>query len=269
MKRFFSALFPNRGSETGSGPAKELVSPPPRETGGEGQAAAGTRSGVPDLAKARRECFDIEDRIFWGAAEKAAPFSLLTIEKLYNLYEAVRYVSERGIPGDFVECGVYKGGAIIMMADALLAHGYEPRRIHLFDTFTGFTGRSEHDVDYGGREIGKFTTDSFRHELETNLKIVPYPNEHYVFVEGDVIQTSRDRCPDVISLLRLDTDTYDTTRAELENMFPRLSPGGVLIVDDYGYSRGCRKATDDFFAGHGDRLFLQRPNKGSRTAIKC
>jgi hypothetical protein len=226
-------------------------------------------SGTPDMAKARREFNDVDDPIFWEAAEKAAPFTLLTIEKLYNLYEAVRYVSERGVPGDFVECGVFKGGAIVMMAQTLVSHKYGPRRIHLFDTFFGFTGRSEHDVDYGGREIGKFKTQNFRQEVENNLKVVPYPKERYTFVEGDVVQTCQEHCPDVISILRLDTDTYDTTRAELENMFPKLSRGGVLIIDDYGYSKGCRKAVDEFFADNKDKLFMQRPNKGSRTAVKC
>lgn len=220
------------------------------------------------MARARLAFNDVDDPIFWAAAEKAAAVTLLTIEKLYNLYQSVRYVSERGIPGDFVECGVFKGGAVILMAQTLVSHKYDLRHIHLFDTFFGFTGRAEYDVDYGGREIGNFKTRNFRKEVESNLKVVPYPTEHYEFVEGDVIETCRSHCPDVISILRLDTDTYDTTKAELENMFPKLSQGGVLIIDDYGYSKGCKKAVDEFFVENSTKLFLQRPNKSSRTAVK-
>ena len=220
------------------------------------------------LAQARRELHDVLDEKFWKGAEIAMPHTLLNIEKLYNLYEAVCYVSERKIPGDFVECGVFKGGAIMMMAYTLTAHNYPLRRIHLFDTFAGFTGRTELDVDYVGREIGKYKTNSFRKEVESNLSKISYPSEHYVWVEGDVVQTSRSSHPKEISILRLDTDTYETTRAELENMFPYLASGGILIVDDYGYSKGCKAAVDEYFSTYRPRLFFQRAHRSSRTAVK-
>jgi hypothetical protein len=223
-----------------------------------------------NIEKERKGAFnDVDDEIFWRVAALAAPYTLLTVEKLYNLYEAVLFVSERGIPGALVECGVFKGGAVVLMAETLSAHGFAARPIYLFDTFFGFTGRSEHDVDYGGREIGKYRTQNFRQEVAQNLSASAYPRENYTFVEGDVIATSHTHCPEQIAILRLDTDTYDTTRAELENMYPKLIRGGVLIVDDYGYSKGCRKAVDEYFAQAAERPFLQRPNKGSRTAIKC
>ncbi len=219
---------------------------------------------------ARKSTFnDIEDELFWKIAALAEPYTLLTLEKLLNLYEAVIYVSEHGIEGDLVECGVFKGGAVLLMAETMHALGYPARTIHLFDTFFGFTGRSEHDVDYGGRQIGKYRTQNFRAEVTQNLTHSAYPAEHYVFVEGDVIVTSVENCPEKIAILRLDTDTYETTKAELENMYPKLTKGGVLIVDDYGYSKGCRKAVDEFFAQIKEKPFFQRPNRGSRTAIKC
>lgn len=87
---------------------------------------------------------------------------------------------------------------------------------------------------------------------------------------GDVEQTLLDESnhPARISLLRLDTDWYHSTRVELEQLYPLLSPGGVLIIDDYGHWEGCRKAVDEYFAANRIRMFLQRIDYTGRLGIK-
>jgi hypothetical protein len=88
------------------------------------------------------------------------------------------------------------------------------------------------------------------------------------FVEGDVRATLPGEAPAKLSILRLDTDWYLSTRHELEQLYPRLSPGGVLIVDDYGYWRGARKATDEYFQTVNDRPLLNRIDYTGRIGVK-
>jgi O-methyltransferase len=88
-------------------------------------------------------------------------------------------------------------------------------------------------------------------------------------VKGRVEETLPERAPERISLLRLDTDWYESTRHELEHLYPRLSPGGILILDDYGCWQGAREATDEYFMAHPPRPFLARFNeREERVAIK-
>jgi hypothetical protein len=216
-----------------------------------------------------RESFlaDISDKDFWVAYEKCLPYSLLTIEKFYNLYSAVHYVCDNRIIGDMVECGVWKGGAVLMIADILSGRGLCDRDIFLYDTFEGFVERSVTDVSCHGKEIGKVRYDNFLAEVQRNLAQSNYPKERLHFIAGDVRETATAGSHELISLLRLDTDTYATTLHELQNLYDRVTPGGVVIIDDYGYSVGCRKAVDEFFQSRPRPLF-QRPNQGCRTAIK-
>jgi O-methyltransferase len=89
------------------------------------------------------------------------------------------------------------------------------------------------------------------------------------FVKGDVAQTLAEpnELPAVISVLRLDTDWYESTRAELESLYPRLSRGGVLIIDDYGHWGGARKAVDEYFSQR-DRPFFQYIDQTARSGVK-
>jgi O-methyltransferase len=97
---------------------------------------------------------------------------------------------------------------------------------------------------------------------------VGYPGERLHFVAGDVAKTIPEHAPEAIALLRLDTDFYASTRHELEQLYPRLSPGGVLIIDDYGDWAGARKATDEYFATHKPQPLLIRVDVGARMGIK-
>ncbi len=212
---------------------------------------------------------DVEDTSFWTQLEVCYPYTLLSTEKMYDLYQATKYIAQRKVPGDIVECGVFLGGAVMLAAGTLAELGITDKDIYLYDTFAGFTGDvAEDDVNIKGQPIGQQQLQSFLEVTRRNLQQVGYPESRYCFKEGDVQQTLLADIPDQISLLRLDTDTYATTLCELERLYPKLVLGGVLIIDDYGYSQGVRRATDEYFANPDSTLFFQRPNYSARSAIK-
>jgi O-methyltransferase len=208
-----------------------------------------------------------------------APFSMTSIERMYALWGAVRHLVLSRIEGDFVECGVWRGGSAMLMASTLLRHG-ETRTLWLYDTFAGMTEPSSADRDCAGVDAySKWKagardglSDWCRAELEVvrdNMRRTAYPESAIKFVVGPVEETLKSDVPDRIALLRLDTDWYASTRAELEVLYPRLAPGGVLIVDDYGHWQGARRAVDEYFARQDVVApFLARLDYTGRLAIK-
>ena len=95
-----------------------------------------------------------------------------------------------------------------------------------------------------------------------------YPKEKIYFIEGRVEDTIPASAPGSIALLRLDTDWYESTRHELIHLFPRLTRAGVLIVDDYGYWQGSRKACDEYFEQNRVSILLNRIDAGGRVAVR-
>jgi len=185
------------------------------------------------------------------------------------------------LPGDFVECGVWRGGSVMLMAATLLRLGDTSRDLWLYDTFGGMTAPADEDVQaMSGRaaaeillEHERTPDDPFwgmaaRETVERNLRRTGYPFERFRLVEGDVAATLPETAPAAIALLRLDTDWYASTRHELEHLYPRLVRGGVLIVDDYGYWRGARKATDELLATLRPRPLLHRIDYTGRICVK-
>jgi O-methyltransferase len=167
------------------------------------------------------------------------------------------------------------------MAATLLSLGSSDRTLWLYDTFEGMTAPSAEDVqEMSGRpaaqilaERPRTADDPFwglapRAVVEANLRRTGYPAERIRFAPGDVRMTLPAQAPESIALLRLDTDWYASTLHELEHLYPRLVPGGVLIVDDYGYWRGARKATDEYLASLPERPLLQRIDYTGRIGVK-
>lgn len=208
------------------------------------------------------------------------PYTITSPETIFALIQAVRYVVKANIPGSIVECGVWKGGGMMAVAHTLLRCGQYDRDLYLFDTFEGMTRPSDVDISFGGEPASvKFDrtkkTDessdwcySSIDDVRRNLLITGYDSNRLKFVKGKVEDTIPSSAPDTISLLRVDTDWYESTRHELVHLYPRLSPGGVLVVDDYGYWQGCRKATDEYFSQNEIHVLLNRTDKGGRIAIK-
>jgi len=168
------------------------------------------------------------------------------------------------------------------MAAALTLRGMDclDRDLYLFDTFQGMTKPREVDVHVSGHaamtefvreQIGEDSSASCYAslgEVKAAMARTAYNPDRVHFIRGKVEETIPSQAPESIALLRLDTDWYESTRHELEYLFPRLSPGGILIVDDYGDWQGARKATDEFIANHAPGLFLSRIDDTGRLAVK-
>jgi O-methyltransferase len=224
--------------------------------------------------------FDL-DAEFLELHELCCEQTMTSIERMYALWSATRYIVDNGLPGDFVECGVWRGGSVMLMAATLLKLGDTTRKLWLYDTFEGMTAPTADDVQaMSGRtaaEIlrehqrsadGPFWGIAPRDVVEGNLRRTNYPFERFHLIAGDVTATLPQSAPEQIALLRLDTDWYTSTRHELEHLYPRLVRGGVLIIDDYGYWRGARKATDEFVATLEPRPLLQRIDYTGRACVK-
>lgn len=219
-------------------------------------------------------------------ADKAAiralrPYTMTSSERLWSLLNAVRYVVAENLPGDFVECGVWRGGSVMAMAGELARLGVVDRRIWLYDTYAGMTAPTGEDVEAVTGVAAFAMLDSTpvgdgnnvwcvagRADVEANVRSTGYPFEQFTFVEGDVAQTLQTSAPSSISLLRLDTDWYESTKVGLEVLYPRLVVGGVCILDDYGHWQGARKAVDDYFADLGSRPFMHPIDFSGRVFIK-
>jgi O-methyltransferase len=222
-------------------------------------------------------CADLEPE-FIALYERCAPATMTSIERMYALYQAVRHVHAAAIPGDVVECGVWRGGSSMLAALTLDSLGDRERRVWLYDTFEGMPPPADVDRSLTGqhaRDLLKRTDaagDNTRavaglDEVKANLAGTGYPSDHLHFVEGRVEDTIPAVAPEEISILRLDTDWYESTRHELRHLWPRLSPGGVLIIDDYGHWQGARRAVDEFLATV-EPVLLQRIDYTGRLALK-
>lgn len=221
----------------------------------------------------------------WAIIEEARNRSMTGDARMQALIDSVRYVAGRGIEGAFAECGVWLGGSVLCMIRTLQDVGVDDRDIWLYDTFEGMTEPTEADTTPYGQgsalELWRnaeaegetlwpfwFGADTFSEErVRELLHATGYPPERLHFVRGKVEDTIPAQAPERIALLRLDTDWYESTRHELEHLYPRLAPAGVLILDDYGHWDGARRAVDEYFAGR-DRVLLTRIDYAARILVK-
>lgn len=209
------------------------------------------------------------------------PFTMTSGERLWSLINAVRYVVDTRIPGDLVECGVWRGGSVMAMAHQLVRMGVTDRHIWLYDTFAGMTEPTTHDVETAtGMTASDMLANTARTEgnnvwciadeadVRRNIASTGYPMDNFTLVVGDVVQTLPKTSPESIALLRLDTDWYESTRVSLEHLYPRLSLGGVCILDDYGHWKGARHAVDEYFAARGLRPYMHAIDFSGRVFLK-
>lgn len=226
----------------------------------------------------RRRFPDVDGRVR-DIFNRIKPYTMTSPERVIGLCDAVRYVVANGIEGAIVECGVWRGGSSMAAALMLAGLGAADRDLYLFDTFEGMSAPGE--LDRRARDAApadallassgktdKVWAYSPLDEVRRNLASTGYPIERVSFVQGKVEDTIPGAAPEKIALLRLDTDWYESTRHELEHLFPRLAPGGVLIIDDYGAWEGARRAVDEFIDAAGAALFLNRIDETGRIAVK-
>ena len=221
------------------------------------------------LSKYQNKGFFYEKEAF-EAIKIISSNTMLTYETLVTLFEQVVYCEKNKIEGDFVECGTWKGGAIGLMALANLQFGKERRRLHLFDAFEEICQPDEeHDDEKLIAEVKKLTKiknfgnkliplkgiyDQFggpgtlqenKNLLEKNIN---YPNQFLNYHVGWFQETVPQDANQIneIAILRLDGDWYESTKICLDYLFDKVVDNGLVIIDDYGYSTGCKKAVDNF-----------------------
>jgi O-methyltransferase len=164
-------------------------------------------------------------------------------------YDIARLVLQRGIPGDFVECGVYAGASCALMAQAIIDAGAEEERcVHLFDTFAGIPKPGPLDTELAGNRGGESSCSI--EDVERNMHRWSIPDDILEYWRGDFYLTIPRAVETVgieqIALLRLDGDLYDSTIVPFEHLYKLVSRGGYIIVDDFDLT-GARKAVEHFF----------------------
>jgi O-methyltransferase len=203
------------------------------------------------------------------------------IENRFTLLQSIQYLIRHGIPGSMVECGVWHGGSMALMARELISLGDLERDLYLFDTFEGMPSAGDEDMDWRGIPARQRMQDEESHRAEShmwcvspletvqkNMAATGYPLARLHFMKGRVEDTLPSQAPQQIALLRLDTDWYESTRHELLHLYHRVVPGGVVIIDDYGYWQGARKAVDEFLSTCPDPILLHRIDETARVFVK-
>ena len=188
------------------------------------------------------------------------PFTMTSATRLWSLIQAVRFLEREGIEGDFVECGVWRGGSVMAMASTLMQMQSTARRLWLYDTFEGMTEPTERDVEAASGMKASTLLASTEiadgnnvwcvaglDDVQRNVASTGYPSSQCTFVVGDVAQTLKRESPERIALLRLDTDWFESTQASLTALYPKVVVGGICILDYYGHWRGAREAVDEYF----------------------
>lgn len=237
--------------------------------------AISTTVELPDISAQDRRIIDA-----------TAGYTMTGPERRFALIESIRYLVQANVPGDFVECGVWRGGSVLTMILTLQELGLDNRDFWLYDTFEGMTAPTAEDVSrFSSPALATWTAaqngakrawqQMFRPEVFSMEKVVEllhatgYPKDRLHFVRGPVEDTLPATIPAQIALLRLDTDWYASTRHELDHLYPRLASRGVLLIDDYGHWQGCRQAVDEYFSQPDiEPVLLNRIDYTARVAVK-
>lgn len=208
--------------------------------------------------------------------------TLVSGERLWSAISAVKYAVNNEIAGDIVECGTWRGGCALAMKMALKSLG-SSKNLYIFDTFAGMTEPTDKDFETGSRvhamsryrnsisgDVNKWCYASLE-DVEANFSAAGCL-DGVRFIKGDVMKTLKEEAVlnDLkrLSVVRLDTDWYESTKIELEVLYPRLSNSGVLLVDDYGHWDGARRAVDEYFTNAGSQPLSWVTDYTGRGMIK-
>lgn len=178
--------------------------------------------------------------------------TMIGARRLHNTRVLAERVLTEGIPGNFIETGVWRGGATILMRAVCAAHGDTTRRVYCADSFEGLPppNPDAYPADEGDTHATFEQLSISIEEVRSNFAAYGLLDDQVQFLKG----WFKDTLPDLdeqFALVRLDGDMYESTIQAIEALYPRLSPGGFLIVDDYGAVEGCKQAIEDFRAAHG------------------
>jgi O-methyltransferase len=220
------------------------------------------------------------DKATLDTFHKVKSYTMTSPERIASLCNAVNYLVKNKIEGDFVECGVWRGGSTMAAIDTLVKAGDTSREIYLYDTFEGMSEPTELDKVFTGTGADELMKSSDKNdatsvwcysaleEVQQNVGTLKYPASKVHYVKGKVEDTIPQTIPQKIALLRLDTDWYESTAHELKHLYPLLVPGGVIIIDDYGHWEGARKAVDEYIEAEKLPLLLNRIDYTGRIGIK-
>lgn len=201
----------------------------------------------------RKRPFDQRKRDL-GLDWPAEALTMIGMKRLTSLQECVETVIADDIPGDLVECGVWRGGASILMRAVLAAYGDETRNVWLCDSFEGVPppDAANYKADKGDRlHLAAPILAVSEQDVRANFRRYGLLDDRVRVVAGWFKDTLHDAPIERISVLRLDGDLYESTIQGLDGLYDRLSPGGFCIIDDYHAIEGCRKAVTDYRSKHG------------------
>lgn len=184
------------------------------------------------------------------------PFSMTSKERIFALFDSLEYIRKLNLEGDIVECGVWKGGNIFGIIEYLYRFNINNKNVWLYDTFQGMSNPEIVDVDLNHKaasdlmNLPSILAYCSLDNVKATLCKSKFDQNYIKYIVGDVSQTLTipHNIPKNISLLRLDTDWYKSTKDELHFLYPKLVNKGILIVDDYGHWQGAKKACDEYFA---------------------
>lgn len=174
--------------------------------------------------------------------------TMIGLRRLSNIQECVEEVLAKGIPGDLIETGVWRGGAVIFMRALLKVYGIKDRKVWAADSFKGLPmpNPSKYPADAGDNHYLMPHLAVSLDQVKANFDQFGLLDEQVCFLEGWFKDTLPDAPISNIAIMRLDGDMYESTMDALVNLYPKLSPGGYVIIDDFGYIESCRKAVNDF-----------------------
>ena len=214
----------------------------------------------PDSNNFEKELFDI-----------ISEYTMTSHERIFALMKSINFVKHNNVDGDFVECGVWRGGNLILFQKFIEKYSLS-KKIYAYDTFEGMSEPDKIDETFKGesskdllnklykkkvdRKKNILIADCSIEQVQENFKKFSNKN-NLICVKGPVEKTLdiKENLPNKISILRLDTDWYSSTKKELEVLFPLLEKNGILIIDDYGFWKGARKAVDEYFENKNVTMF--------------
>jgi O-methyltransferase len=189
---------------------------------------------------------------FEGLCQAVKDYTLLDTERLHSLWGLVNDINHRGITGDIVECGSYRGGS-----SAVLRAGMGPhRKLWIYDSFQGLPETSEQDSEEAQKWISECAA-SMDDVLEI-LAATGATREEFVIREGWFLDTFKQALPKQVALLHCDADWYESVTLVLETFYPLMPNGACIILDDFGHWEGCRMAFYDFCEKYSERPLLER-----------
>lgn len=187
-------------------------------------------------------------RAQWKIDPLSRPITLLTKGQLDLVEQCILSVEQRGVPGDFIEAGIWRGGVIILMRAMMKVHGIDTRRVFAADSFAGIpkNTRAKNDPVDAWRDRWVASLE----EVKGNIDRFGLLDDRIEFVEGFFADTLTQFTDHKFALMRLDSDSYDSVEESLVYLYPRLSSGGMIIIDDW-HLVGCKAAVENYRARHG------------------